>query len=98
MTKTMDRPRMRVDDPARDTAWMADAACKGLDVNLWFPVSRPETGCEAEQAEAAKAVCGSCPARLACLAWADATAQQFGIFGGLTPNERRAARRAERAS
>ena len=41
------------------------------------------------QAEA-KAICATCPMTAACLALALANECEFGIFGGLTPAERKA--------
>lgn len=99
MTKTWPRPRMRVGDPVRDSEWRPFAACLDApDPDLFFPVAHPGSGLEMEQAEKAKAVCRRCPVVAACLAWADATGQGWGVFGGLTPNERRAARRREQVA
>ena len=38
----------------------------------------------------AKALCAQCPMREACLEMALANNEEFGIFGGLTPAERKA--------
>lgn len=53
-----------------------------------------------EQEAAAKAVCATCPVRAQCLALAIEKGDQHGIFGGTTPNERRAIqrRRARKAT
>src|SRR5579872_1945603 len=42
-------------------------------------------------AAAAKAICGGCPFRAPCLAFALATRQPYGVWGGLTAEERRPA-------
>lgn len=44
------------------------------------------------QIDAAKAICAGCPVRFPYLAWAVATAQPCGIFGGQTEDERRVRR------
>lgn len=65
--------------------WKNDAACTGLDPDLFYP---PPVGGRA-QAQAAKAVCAGCPVRLECLAYALASGEELGIWGGLSERERR---------
>jgi WhiB family redox-sensing transcriptional regulator len=69
-----------------DVGWQLRALCSQMDPELWFP--------EPWEDEApAKAVCGRCPVRAACLAYALDTNEQHGVWGGLSPEERREARR-----
>jgi WhiB family redox-sensing transcriptional regulator len=63
-----------------------------MDPELFFPVGT--TGPAMAQAEAAKAVCATCPVRPECLEWALATGQDSGVWGGTSEEERRALRRA----
>jgi len=82
------------DDP---NDWRHDALCRGVKTDLFFPAG--ELGEEpVQQAEAAKAVCLRCPVREACLEYALATDQPFGVWGGTTEAERRAIRRRRRRS
>jgi WhiB family transcriptional regulator, redox-sensing transcriptional regulator len=74
--------------------WVQQARCRDEDPELFFPIG--STGPAAVQVEAAKAVCMTCPVRLDCLEWALATAQDSGVWGGLSEEERRALRRARR--
>lgn len=67
-------------------AWVALAACRDTNPDLFFPVT--ETGPGARQARTAKAVCAACPVAARCLTWALDTAQPHGIWGGHTPTER----------
>lgn len=85
------------DDDQRETErWRRAAACRDMDTELFFP--RGETGAPLVQTTGAKAVCGGCPVRTPCLEFAMATRQEYGIFGGLTEQERRTlARRRARA-
>lgn len=71
---------------AASEEWRDEAACAGLDTNIFFPVT------EAEAAQA-KSVCASCPVREECLEWAISTRQGDGVWGGLTEDERRRLRR-----
>jgi WhiB family redox-sensing transcriptional regulator len=64
-------------------AALPDRACAGEDPEIFFPtVGGP--------ASEARAICGRCPHRQACLDWALETEQGFGIWGGTTPDERAA--------
>ncbi|SFK52359.1 WhiB family transcriptional regulator, redox-sensing transcriptional regulator [Amycolatopsis sacchari] len=65
-------------------AWHADAACLGTDPEAFFP--EPEAG---YAVTVAKRVCGHCPVRAACLDYALARREPFGIWGGHTTQDRR---------
>ncbi|GAA4085641.1 WhiB family transcriptional regulator [Nonomuraea sp. NPDC050663] len=69
--------------------WVRRAACLDHDPDLFFPISF--VGLSRAQVDRAKAVCGSCPVRQACLTYALDTGQQHGVWGGLEPDERRTA-------
>lgn len=69
---------------ARDTPPVAaypDRACAGADPEIFFPPA-------GTNATKARATCGRCPHRQACLDWALETGQQFGVWGGTAPDER----------
>ena len=66
-----------------DLAWKAQGACRWVDPELFFPISDVD-------AEPAKRVCAGCDVRQRCLDHALDTREGEGIWGGLTPGERRA--------
>ncbi len=72
--------------------WVHRARCKDEDPELFFPVGT--TGPAAAQIDAAKAICMECPVRVECLEWALATAQDAGVWGGTSEEERRKLRKA----
>ncbi|MCA1692193.1 MAG: WhiB family transcriptional regulator [Acidimicrobiales bacterium] len=72
--------------------WRVRAACRALPGDLFFPAGELEEQA-VEQAAEAKAVCQACPVRVACLEFAIATNQPFGIWGGTNAAERRSIRR-----
>lgn len=75
------------------TRWMSqEVACRHADPELFFPATTGITA--AGLAEEAKAVCACCPVRAACLAYALATRQPYGVWGGATEKERRAINRS----
>jgi WhiB family redox-sensing transcriptional regulator len=81
---------------ADDDGWRAQAACRHVDANLFFPTG--STGSALEQIQAAKAFCRSCPVQHACLEFAIETNQEDGIWGGKDETERRRLRREWRQS
>ncbi|MFI5980211.1 WhiB family transcriptional regulator [Streptomyces sp. NPDC051555] len=69
--------------------WQADAACRGLDPNRFFHPAGERGDEREDRDEAAKRVCAVCPVRLMCLEHALRTHESFGVWGGLTEDERR---------
>lgn len=74
--------------------WRAQAACTGVDTDLFFPGGT--TGEALLRTEAAKEICRSCPCRGDCLSFALHTNQEFGVWGGASEEERRQLRRTRR--
>lgn len=72
-------------------AWRQRAACRGVDPDIFYPVSD-------EDALDAKAICGICPVRQACLEWALTNRERDGVWGGATERERRRIIRRRRRS
>ena len=77
-------------------AWSSRAACRALPTELFFPAGELDDQA-VEQAEEAKAVCAACPVKTACLEFAIATNQPYGIWGGANASERRSIRRRRQA-
>lgn len=63
------------------------AACGEANAHLFFPPTHGG-GMNDEQERAAKRVCGSCPVRDACATEAILNNEEWGVWGGLTPDER----------
>ncbi|MGH9150624.1 MAG: WhiB family transcriptional regulator [Acidimicrobiales bacterium] len=76
--------------------WRQRAACRNVEVDLFFPIG--VTGPAVEHIAAAKAVCAGCAVRSDCLEFAITTNQEFGVWGGTSEEERRALRREWRAA
>lgn len=74
-----------------DTSWMADGNCVGIDPDLMFPT---EAG--RNNATEAKAICADCTVRDACLDYATAAPERFGVWGGKSESERRTMREYRR--
>lgn len=76
--------------------WRHRAACRETDPELFFAIGN--TGPALLQIEDAKAVCRGCDSIDECLQWSLESGQDFGVWGGMSEDERRALkRRAARA-
>lgn len=67
--------------------WRDSAACRDEDPELFYPVG--STGPALLQIAEAKAVCRRCPVLDECRAWALANREPYGVWGGLSEDERR---------
>jgi len=65
-----------------DDEWRGFALCAETDPDLWFP----DMGGRSPQA---KAICAVCAVREPCLAWAVDNREPYGIWGGLSADERK---------
>ncbi|MFN2490094.1 MAG: WhiB family transcriptional regulator [Actinomycetota bacterium] len=73
------------------TEWRQQAACLAYPAVLFFGLDDSETPVERRTREdEAKTVCLTCGVKQECLAYALATREPYGIWGGLTEIERRA--------
>jgi WhiB family transcriptional regulator, redox-sensing transcriptional regulator len=69
--------------------WHMEAACRRVDTTLFYS-PEGERGPRKERREAAaKQVCGSCRVRELCAAYAIATREPYGTWGGLSEHDRR---------
>jgi WhiB family transcriptional regulator, redox-sensing transcriptional regulator len=71
--------------------WRAQGACRQEDPELFFPLGPAGPGLL--QLARAKAVCARCQARAGCLQFAVETGQDYGVWGGMSEEERRVLRR-----
>ncbi len=76
--------------------WQADAACFGMNVDLFFGRDgEPAAEREARERRAV-AICGGCPVRDACLDHALTVPERYGVWGAMTEEQRAAHRRRRR--
>lgn len=94
--RTSPLARLFAVEPEND--WRLQAACRGIDPELFFSSDEIVNRQERTEREAeAKAVCTRCVVRDPCLSYAVAAGERYGIWGGLTSQERRALGRARRS-
>jgi len=87
-------PRFRT--PGDDMGpWSPAAACRKADPELFFPMG--PSGLSREQTRRAKAICQQCPVLESCRSWAMAYPKlaEYGVWGGLSEDERRTLRGRE---
>jgi len=68
--------------------WKAEARCRGMNPEVWFP----DVGTKNAVA-ALKAICAECPVSAECLDYAYREGEREGVWGGLSPRERRTYRK-----
>jgi WhiB family transcriptional regulator, redox-sensing transcriptional regulator len=69
-------------NPSPPDMWQDRAACFGIDPDVFFPTSEEEAG-------PALSHCTRCGIREMCLAWALKNGERYGVWGGLTEQQRR---------
>ena len=69
-------------NPSPPDMWQERAACFGIDPDVFFPTSEEEAG-------PALSHCNRCGIRELCLAWAVKNGERYGVWGGLTEQQRR---------
>lgn len=69
--------------------WADEAACAGRDAELWFPAEVGRRRTRYGNDAAAKAICRTCPVVQACLSHALEHDEWDGVWGALSPDERR---------
>ena len=67
---------------SNSSSWRDQAACRGLDPEVFYPVSE-------EEEATAKHICADCAVRQSCLEHAITHREKEGIWGGATERERR---------
>ena len=76
--------------------WQQDAACRGMDTEVFFHPDNERGPRRAAREAAAKAVCAQCPVREQCAEHALRVREPFGTWGGLSESEREEILRRQR--
>ncbi len=79
------------------SAWHESAACRFEDRDLFFPPEQERGRYVGFREAAAKQICRSCPVRGECLGYALAADERYGVWGGLSAEERERVRRRRQA-
>ncbi|MEE4023684.1 WhiB family transcriptional regulator [Gordonia sp. PKS22-38] len=69
--------------------WREEARCRGADTAVFFPSGELSAADRARHERAAKQICGDCPVTRHCADYAATGPEPYGIWGGMTPTERK---------
>jgi WhiB family redox-sensing transcriptional regulator len=68
--------------------WQLAAACRGMDSLLFYAPDGERSRARARRISRAKTICAGCPALNDCRDYAMSAGETWGIWGGLTEDER----------
>ena len=89
----------RLSDPINDHwQWWDLAACRGMLTTLFFHPERQRGPARRRREAEAKAVCHRCPVITQCRRYAVGVQEPYGIWGGLSAEERKDQLRASRGA
>ncbi|HEY2297274.1 MAG TPA: WhiB family transcriptional regulator [Jatrophihabitans sp.] len=71
-----------------DWDWQLHAACRGLDTSNFYHPENERGPSRARRERQAKAICATCPVIANCRQWALAAREPYGVWGGLSAEER----------
>lgn len=71
-----------------DWDWQVDAACRGQETSDFYHPENERGPSRVRREMRAKAVCARCPVIENCLRWALAAREPYGVWGGLSVDER----------
>ncbi len=81
----------RLPRPTADVwEWQVDGACRGVDSSLFFHPDGERGPSRTERENAAKAICATCPVLAECAAHALAVREPYGVWGGMSEDDREA--------
>ncbi len=63
--------------------WQLEAACRGIDSEVFFHPERERGEARERREQAAKQICAACPVRQECLEHSLAVKEPYGVWGGL---------------
>jgi WhiB family transcriptional regulator, redox-sensing transcriptional regulator len=73
---------------SEDWNWQLLGACRGLDVETFYHPAGERRREKAARINRAKQICQHCPVISACAAWALRTREPYGVWGGMSEDER----------
>ena len=71
-----------------DPDWPQRGACRGRDTAMFFSPDGERSSARIRREQRAKQLCEACPVRIECREHALTTGEAYGIWGGMTENDR----------
>lgn len=76
--------------------WQLEAACRGMDSEVFFHPDGQRGAARAQREQRAKQICATCPVLEQCREHALRVREPYGVWGGLTEDERETILRGRR--
>ena len=73
-------------------SWRLQAACRDIDSAVFFPADGERHPERSAREARAKAICARCPVIRECATYALGAGERYGVWGGLSEQERAAVR------
>jgi WhiB family redox-sensing transcriptional regulator len=73
--------------------WRFQARCRTVDPDVFFALDNEHYGPRQRREQAAKRICGTCPAVAHCRTHAEQAHERYGVWGGTSEHDRRKAHR-----
>lgn len=90
----VEKRQFRDTGPLNPINWANRGACVNMDTDLFYPDGEKDGAVwTSPDWETPRQVCLTCEVRQECLDYAMATDEEFGVWGGYTPDERKALKR-----
>ncbi|MFC9435278.1 WhiB family transcriptional regulator [Nocardia sp. NPDC057030] len=83
------RIRGKYSSVAEAWEWQLRGSCRGLDSAMFFHPDGERGRARQARARRAKQICHSCPVRRQCRNYALTVNEPYGVWGGMTEDERR---------
>ena len=77
--------------------WQLDGACRDEDTEVFFHPEGERGSARARREQAAKSICARCPVITSCASHALAVREPYGVWGGLSEDDREAILNGRRA-
>jgi WhiB family transcriptional regulator, redox-sensing transcriptional regulator len=74
---------------AHEWDWQLRGSCQGLNSSIFFHPDGERGSARSRRADRAKAICQRCPVLEQCRRYALTAREPYGVWGGLTEEERR---------
>lgn len=81
----------------RNYDWQEKSACRGMDIEIFFLPYNARNEEKRQRVEEAKKICRTCPVISECLEYALDIGEEYGVYGGMSEDERRVILRRRRS-